>query len=153
MAFRNRLLPREGEDHLSCCQHTLICCVQGFTLDTVQTLVEKTLLNPAVTLPLYLLWQYKTESQFARLEVASKIFLFAGAAKWINAFLNDGFLNNWKSDIYDWSKELVLITGGSNGIGKALAEQFAQKKIKVIILDIETPKTRQPDSLTNENSS
>lgn len=115
---------------------------KGFTLDTVQTIVEKTLLNPALTLPLYLLCRYGCKGQIASFGILWSVFLLLGATRWINAFLNDRLLNNWQCDIYDWSKELVLITGGSNGIGEALARRFAENKVNVIVIDIQPPQSR-----------
>ncbi|MBO8155491.1 MAG: SDR family oxidoreductase [Bacillaceae bacterium] len=37
----------------------------------------------------------------------------------------------------DFSKEIVLITGASNGIGKALAEQYASKGSTIIMADVD----------------
>lgn len=45
---------------------------------------------------------------------------------------------------WDWNKEIVLITGGSSGMGKLMAEEFAQRKIKVVVLDIHHPKDPFP---------
>ena len=58
----------------------------------------------------------------------------------INSYLSQRSLNNYEPDsTWDWSKEVVLITGGSNGIGAAIARMFAQRGITVVVWDVETP--------------
>ena len=57
----------------------------------------------------------------------------------MNNFLNWGALNNWTSDKWNWEKELVVITGGSDGFGKLLVQKLATKNVKIIILDIQPP--------------
>lgn len=49
-------------------------------------------------------------------------------------------LNNWKNDVYEWDKEIVVVTGGSDGIGAIVVGMLAQKGVKVVILDVQTPK-------------
>ena len=36
----------------------------------------------------------------------------------LNIFLSDQALNSCESDTYDWTKELVVTTGGSSGISE-----------------------------------
>ena len=56
----------------------------------------------------------------------------------ITEFLNRRVLNNWNlGEKYDWSKEVVVITGGSDGIGAAIVRLLAERGIKVAVLDIQ----------------
>ena len=59
-----------------------------------------------------------------------------GLVRWANEVLNRGVLDNWQGDKYDWDKEIVLVTGGSDGIGKALVLLLAERGIKTVVLDI-----------------
>jgi NAD(P)-dependent dehydrogenase (short-subunit alcohol dehydrogenase family) len=61
-------------------------------------------------------------------------------------------INNWKPDA-KWinSQEIVLITGGSSGIGELMALDFAKRGVKVISLDVNPPKKPQRKSLTPES--
>ncbi|KAH7007312.1 hypothetical protein EDB80DRAFT_576972 [Ilyonectria destructans] len=63
----------------------------------------------------------------------------------MNSILNRSALGGLISNnSWDWNKEIVLITGGCGGIGKLMAEEFAQRKIKVVVLDIHQPKDPFP---------
>ena len=121
------------------------CFFTGFTADTVQTVIKNTLLNPFLTLPLWLLARYNDRVRgmsldyplaFSRL----KICMYLGLARYINGFLGQMAQNNWTRAKFNWSKELVLITGGSDGFGKLLTLMFAEKGVKVVIFDIQKPK-------------
>ena len=59
----------------------------------------------------------------------SRLGSFFGA----NQQSNNHYTSNSK---WDWSKELVVITGGNSGIGAKIVEKLASRGVKVIILDI-----------------
>ncbi|KAH7010480.1 hypothetical protein EDB80DRAFT_750812 [Ilyonectria destructans] len=59
----------------------------------------------------------------------------------LNRWFSRRKVNNYVTDTtWDWTKEVVIITGGSSGIGECMAEKLAQKQTKVIILDVNEPK-------------
>ena len=115
---------------------------EGFKADTVLKIIRNTALNPTLTLPLLLLAKYTKKGQnlailhpkaYSRLKTA----LVLGIIKWINSYLSRRVLNNWVEDKYDWSKEIVLITGGAGGIGGQVVQLLAERGIKVVVLDIQ----------------
>ena len=67
--------------------------------------------------------------------------LFAfGLLRKLSNSLSKLMLNNFTTDkSWVWSKEIVLITGGSSGIGALMAQMFAETNITVIIMDITAP--------------
>ncbi|KAL1844288.1 hypothetical protein VTJ49DRAFT_2345 [Mycothermus thermophilus] len=125
MPFHNGWLPREG-----------------FKGDTALRILQNTVLNPKVLLPILLLARFTKKGQdWAVLHPLAhsrlrKLLVF-GVARWVSDYLSRRVLNNWVSDSYDWSREIVLITGGAGGIGGEMVKLFAEKGVKVVVLDIQ----------------
>jgi all-trans-retinol dehydrogenase (NAD+) len=118
---------------------------EGFTFDTVLDLIKKTALNPAITVPLYIasLYTEKGKALAAERPIAAKWLesLFAlSVMRSVSGFLDKGVMNNWTNDVFNWEKEIVVVTGGSDGIGALVVQMLAQKGIKIVVLDIQKPK-------------
>jgi len=114
---------------------------EGLTADPVGRLFKKTALNPAVTILFLLAAKYtKKGSDLSILHSTAfrriKFLFYWGLFRTLSAHLDRGVLNNWKKDPYDWNKEIVLITGGSGGIGGHVVKLLAEKGIKVVVLDV-----------------
>ncbi|OAP56264.1 hypothetical protein AYL99_09443 [Fonsecaea erecta] len=74
--------------------------------------------------------------------------LILGILRKTNRFLARRAVDNWtRSNRWDASKELVVVTGGASGIGEKVAASLATKGVKVIILDVNTPKTPLPPNV------
>jgi NAD(P)-dependent dehydrogenase (short-subunit alcohol dehydrogenase family) len=124
MPFHNGWLPREG-----------------FHADVIGRVLNRTAFNPALTLAVLLAAKYTKQGGELALEhqVALKWirrFFYYGAWRWATNFLDNGVLNNWTKDEYDWKKEVVLVTGGAGGIGGKIVQLFAERGIKVVVLDV-----------------
>jgi pyruvate/2-oxoacid:ferredoxin oxidoreductase alpha subunit len=99
-------------------------------------------LNPALTLPLLLLGRYTTRGNILAEEHATafkhlRTIFGLGLIRSLSAWLDDAVTNNWSNDTYEWSKEVVVVTGGSDGIGKAIVHLLAERGIKVAVLDVQ----------------
>ncbi|KAL8720260.1 MAG: hypothetical protein Q9225_002858 [Loekoesia sp. 1 TL-2023] len=121
---------------------------KSFTADVLLRLFKNTALSPSFTLPILLLSHYTRQGRNLAVghEVAFnrlKLFVYLGIIRWINNFLSGATVNNWNSSKYDWEKEIVVITGGSDGIGKLVALLLQERGAKVAILDIQ-PLTFKP---------
>ncbi|PGH15144.1 hypothetical protein AJ80_05656 [Polytolypa hystricis UAMH7299] len=126
---------------------------EGFTADVVGGLLQKTVLNPALALPLFLLARYTTKGQslagpHPKYLKALKVFASLGVARYVNGWLNQRALNNGVSDKYDWPQEIAVVTGGSDGIGQRITLLLAKHGLKVVILDVQPPKYKLPSNVT-----
>lgn len=107
----------------------------GFTSDALGPILKKTLLNPALTLPLVLLARYtKKGSDLSILhEVAFgrvKLLLYLGLARMVNNYLSEGVLNNWEKDEYHWDKEVSSLFSSyffDCGFGDAGFDKFRSR--------------------------
>lgn len=54
----------------------------------------------------------------------------------VNRYLSRQALNNGVQATFDWKKEIVLVTGGSDGIGAGTVQKLAERGTSVIVLDI-----------------
>ncbi|KAJ5432385.1 Dehydrogenase RED2 [Penicillium daleae] len=77
------------------------------------------------------------------------VVLALGLLRSINKSLSQWTLNNWTSSPrWNPARELILITGGSSGIGKQVMEDLAKTGVRVIILDINEPTFTLPANVT-----
>lgn len=63
-----------------------------------------------------------------------------GVARNVNNKLSELAQNNWRwgpAPGWNWPQEIAIVTGGSSGIGLGITERFAQKGIKVAVLDVQ----------------
>lgn len=114
----------------------------GVTGDTFARLLKLTALNPLLTLPLFLAGKYTIDGGRVAADHATawkhlKTLLVLGLASKVNRWLDNAVTNNWANDTYVWSQEVVVVTGGSDGIGKIVVHLLAEKGIKVAVLDVQ----------------
>lgn len=58
----------------------------------------------------------------------------------LSSWVSQGKANNFEVDhTWDWSKEIVVVTGGSSGIGAKIIPRLERDNVKVIIIDINPP--------------
>ncbi|KAH7305295.1 hypothetical protein B0I35DRAFT_444303 [Stachybotrys elegans] len=75
-----------------------------------------------------------------KVQIAAGAFLGLKSLQYWSAWYTKRKVNNHVSDpSWDWSREIVVVTGGSSGIGAAVVSRFAAKGIKVLILDRNPP--------------
>ncbi|KAJ5366621.1 hypothetical protein N7541_000562 [Penicillium brevicompactum] len=120
--------------------------------DVLARLISRTLLDPWKILPLFALSQYTTKGQdlatsHPKLLKALRQLAALALLTRLSSWLTRRTLNNNLSDPYDWNQEIVVLTGGSNGIGQQIATLLSTHGIKVAILDISPPETT-PTPLT-----
>lgn len=124
----------------------------GFTADVFGKSLQRTILDPWKTLPLLLLAHYTSKgrdlaSRSPRALKALKALAFLGVVRRVNAWLNQRAVNNGVGDHYNWSREVVVLTGGSGGIGRRIADRLGSRGVKVAVLDIQPPSGMLPSSV------
>lgn len=95
--------------------------------------------------------QFQETAKFAAAQLATCRKIGAGAAvlltlallRRINSWATRRKENNYVTDgSWDWTKEIVVVTGGSSGIGWSITSRLAARGVKVIVLDIVEPQEK-----------
>ncbi|KAI5466126.1 hypothetical protein BGZ63DRAFT_470134 [Mariannaea sp. PMI_226] len=115
---------------------------EGFCADVLVRLARQTALNPAFLLPLVLLSRLTKKGQdFSILHplvsTRLKTLFWFSVARWLSDWVSDKVRNNWVDDEYNWSKEIVLVTGGAGGIGGRIVKLLEEKGVTVVVLDVQ----------------
>ncbi|KZN91313.1 putative oxidoreductase [Penicillium chrysogenum] len=68
---------------------------------------------------------------------------------YLHTKISERVLNNFQvSDTWIPENELVLLTGGSGGIGRQIMEDLSRQKVRVVVLDINRPTFELPENAT-----
>lgn len=117
---------------------------EGFTIDVLATFARKTALNPWLAVPLAIALEWRPVKYISTdLHPVFRSFAvgcaLVGVSLCINDWLNKWSANNWTANLLDWNwdNEIVLITGGSGGIGASIAKRLLAQNIKteIVIVD------------------
>lgn len=120
---------------------------EGFTVDVLARVIRLTALNPWLAVPL-LITMWAPEGYLPVGSAASMQSIrpwlqglaIASLCLSVNDWLNKWSANNWtetSSDDWNWQEEIVLITGGSSGIGASIAQQLLERNslTTIVIVD------------------
>ena len=134
---------------------------ESFSPENLATLWREIFLQPLLTAAL-LLTSVKRPQQVEQalklfsqnqtalptLTAGLKVLIGLGTLYRVNKYLSKRALNNHIRDSWDWRKEIILITGGSSGIGELMVRKFAKLGIKVIAVDLKPPSKPFPVGVT-----
>ncbi|KAH0531650.1 hypothetical protein TsFJ059_000454 [Trichoderma semiorbis] len=115
---------------------------EGVTLDSIAAPLRLWLLNPVITAPVALLLSglaaYTPDTIVTKFLFPVYTLTLAGALLSLNDYLDKQFANNWVSDkTWSWDEEIVVVTGGSDGIGASISKQFIARnpRTRIVIVD------------------
>lgn len=120
---------------------------EGVTLDSIAAPLSRLLLNPILTVPAALALSLSNSSIHAwvssnaggtRIQTLSSLLAVASVVLSLNSYLDRQFANNWVSDkTWNWDEEIVLVTGGSGGIGASICKHFLARnpRTRVVVID------------------
>jgi len=118
-----------------------------FTMDTLVAFLKKTFLNPILTVPIFLALQYIPAGRDILQMLGNdamfqmfKVLVTLGVIGRINRYLSWGVQNNWSGDVFCPSEEIVVVTGGSSGIGAAIVKELIAPGVgikAVVVLDVQ----------------
>ena len=120
---------------------------EGIYLDSIITGLRRTILHPLFTFPLLCLVQTGNLDIASPYRTSFQYLAAASALLWLNDYLSAKSRNNWTTnDTLNWEKELVVVTGGSSGIGAGVAQRLAAMGARVVVVDF-APLTYSPGML------
>jgi all-trans-retinol dehydrogenase (NAD+) len=117
---------------------------EGLYIDPIVASLRK-ILHPLFTLPLlYFVQGGEFSSTVTFYQKLVQYIAATSTLLWVNNYLSVKSRNNWTIDnAWDWKKELVVVTGGSGGIGAGVAQRLAAMGARVVVVDI-IPLTYKP---------
>lgn len=124
-----------------------------FSIGDVLALLDKTVLNPFLTIATPLCLHFFTDNKFLfdrtntwlrysmrtplpPLLYKSIVVIAIGLALRINRSISRKALNNGKTAKFTWDREIIVVTGGSGGIGAQAAKKLAARGSKVVVIDV-----------------
>ncbi|RFU81123.1 short-chain dehydrogenase [Trichoderma arundinaceum] len=118
---------------------------EGVTLDVISAPLRRWLLNPIIAVPAALaVLGLRSCAQLlfnkGAIIAQAPVYLLAVSSVLLslNEYLDKQFANNWVSDkTWDWDKEIVVVTGGSGGIGASICKQLLARnpRTRIVVVD------------------
>lgn len=137
---------------------------KGLSLEGIYHAFEATALQPVFSIPA-LVYVFRQPDRIKSLLVHAfgtttlfsaqafkknlQVLTVLGIITRLNRYLSRKAANNWTIDkTFDSKKEIVVVTGASQGLGLCIARSFAARGVKVAALDKNEPKSSLPENVT-----
>ncbi|KAN0097551.1 hypothetical protein V8E55_001997 [Tylopilus felleus] len=114
-------------------------------LDMVIKVLQQTAFSPFFTVFIPVFYFFHARGVLTPAVVNSACYCAVVCAFWLLRWLSTLYRNQrnllFAPEPLDWSDQIVLITGGSSGIGELLANTLAVRNVNVVVLDIKPIQT------------
>ncbi|KAM4064977.1 short chain dehydrogenase [Hirsutella rhossiliensis] len=123
---------------------------KSITLDAVAATVRRWLLNPKIAVPLALSLHWRpvfalllsriAKRQAAKLRSRVRLIATASVIVVANEYLTKQFANNWVRDTrWNWDDEIVVVTGGSSGLGASITQRLIARncRTRIVVIDFQ----------------
>ncbi|KAL7947824.1 NAD(P)-binding protein [Trichoderma barbatum] len=124
---------------------------EGITLDSIAAPLRRWLLNPVLTAPTALILSGLglniANTDAIKSLIPVYVWTLASILFSLNDYLDKQFANNWVTDeTWNWGEEIVVVTGGSGGIGASISRQLLARnpRTRIVVVDL-APLGWQPE--------
>jgi all-trans-retinol dehydrogenase (NAD+) len=121
--------------------------IMGFSVDTIVNLLTHTILHPLALIS-FLAYEAKKVQGWpvctGYTTTAYYILALYAGIRLSNRWRN-GLILRPRLNVHTWPEEIVLVTGGAQGIAKSVCEKLAKKGAKVAAVDIVQFKPSHPN--------
>ncbi|KAH7930676.1 retinal short-chain dehydrogenase reductase [Leucogyrophana mollusca] len=126
---------------MSSTQHSDVSGVfDNVDIDMVVKVLSQTAFSPFFTCFIPIFYIFQGEQYTSPIVLISSIYCVAVSAFWALKWVSRLYRNQasllFGPKPLDWSEQVVVITGGSSGIGELLANTLAVRNVMVVVLDI-----------------
>ena len=111
---------------------------QYLTIDLVASVLNRSIFHPFIAWLIPLCLRAVTTPYEAPEFIASCVWASLVTFSLILGAVNKRIAYGLPRDV-DWDDEVVVITGGANGLGKILAETYGMRGASVAVLDVQKP--------------
>lgn len=99
---------------------------------------DKTILNPVFAVLAPLTFRAQGFAYHHAPMYWSIVYTFSMAVLFFVRMINSNIASGKKRD-FDWTNEVIVITGGSSGLGMLIAEVYGMRGVSVAVLDVREP--------------
>jgi len=114
-------------------------------VDMVVKVLQQTAFSPSFTVFIPVFYFFHARGVLTPAVINSACYCAAVCAFWLLKWLSTSYRNQrslfFAPESLDWSEQIVLITGGSSGMGELLANTLAVRNVNVVVLDIKPIQT------------
>jgi len=129
----------------SAARHEPTLVFDTFDVDLVIKVLKQTFFSPFFLFLIPAFFYFQGFSIYHPAVFFSGLYYLAVSAFWLFKFISRIYRNNgsifFAPPPLDWGEQIVVVTGGSSGIGELLANTLAVRNVTVVVLDVKPIQT------------